>query len=225
MIRCMIVEDEPLARDILIKYIHEIPELELIGTAADGEEGMKLAEEQPVELLFLDINLPKLSGLNLFKSLPRKPRVIFTTAYPEYAVEGFELDAVDYLLKPFSFERFHQAVNKAKAALGQKEEDKDILIVREDKRTYRLPLDAIRYIEGYGDYVKIFSDQKTWIINETMKHLSDSLPENRFLRVHKSYIVSLDHIEYLEGNQLKIAGQMIPIGQAYRNRITAIFNR
>lgn len=215
MIKCLIIDDEPLARDILESYAQEHPLLQLVASCKDAMEARKVLEEEAVDLLFLDINMPELSGLNFYKTLIRKPKVIFTTAYTEYAVEGFELEAVDYLLKPFSYERFEKAIAKVKSSSAHQ----NYLLLKVDKRTHKVDLDNIAYFESSGDYVKvILSEGKNLIIGDSLKNLDQQLPE-RFIRVHRSYIIALQQIQYLEGNQVKVLEKMIPIGQAYRQNL------
>jgi len=225
--RCIIIEDEPLAQNVLKKYIEEHPSLELVATCSDALEAQGLVQSKNVQLLFLDINLPKLSGIKFLKTLPYPPLVIFTTAYPEFAVEGFELDAVDYLLKPFSFERFLKAVNKALAkmqssviAMEDKNPD-DFIFLKADKKIYKIDLEDILYAEATGDYAKVVTKDGPYITNITLKKLLEELPANRFIRVHKSYIISTSKIKFFEGNYVKVGNTDIPIGAAYREEIFA----
>ena len=217
-IRCIIVDDEPLARDVLITYTSDHPDLELVAISKDGFEAMKALEAHQVDLIFLDINMPKLSGVNFYKSLNQKPQVIFTTAYPEFAVEGFELNAVDYLLKPFSFERFVQAVNRVKEKLGNSKPEEHIML-KADRKMYRTEFKDIQYFEALGDYVKVHLYDKVLIVTTTLKKLLEELPSDQFLRAHKSFIISKSKVEYVEGNQVKIGGKLITIGQAYREEV------
>jgi DNA-binding LytR/AlgR family response regulator len=184
--------------------------------------GRDLLQQEPVDLLFLDINLPDLSGINFYQTLIQKPAVIFTTAYPEFAVEGFELEAVDYLLKPFSFERFRRAIGRVKSGA---EDVPEHITLKVDKKTYRLAHADIQYIESIGDYVKVHLHDQVLIASETMKKLEETLPGDQFMRVHKSYIVATDAIQYLEGNRLSLADQKIPVGHSYRARVSAFFQK
>ncbi|WP_462252062.1 LytR/AlgR family response regulator transcription factor [Ekhidna sp.] len=224
MIRCLIVDDEPLAREVLESYVEDMPALELVACCSDAMEALDWLGQEQIDLLFLDINMPKLSGINFYKSLSQKPKVIFTTAYSNHAVEGFELEAVDYLLKPFSFERFVKAVNKVQ--VDQREsQTADFIMLKADKKTHKINFDKIRYFESIGDYVKLhLEDGKTLIINETLRKLEEMLPKN-FLRVHKSFIIALTQLEYLEGNQAKIGEIKIPIGQSYRDKVNALLRK
>ena len=229
--KCIIVEDEPLAQNVLKKYIADHPSLELVGTCTDALEAQGVLNKHDVQLIFLDINLPKLSGINFIKTLLQSPLIIFTTAYPEFAVEGFELNAVDYLLKPFSFERFLKAVNKVVEKLNnpmvsKKEEKNSYIFFRSDKKIHKVDLENILYIEAIGDYMKVITDSGQLIINETMKNLQEELPAGSFIRVHKSFIISRSKIKYIEGNYVQIEDKSIPIGATYRNDVlTAIDKR
>ncbi|WP_420577383.1 LytR/AlgR family response regulator transcription factor [Ekhidna sp.] len=224
MIRCLIVDDEPPAREVLESYIAELPKLQLVASCSNAVEALEWMDKESIHLIFLDINMPKLSGINFYKSLSTKPKVIFTTAYAEHAVEGFELEAVDYLLKPFSFERFIKAVNKVE--VGQKEANSaDFIMLKADKKNHKVNFDQILYFESIGDYVKVhLRDAKTLIISETLRKLEEVLPYT-FLRVHKTYIISIPHLEYVEGNQITIGKTKIPIGQSYRDKVNDVFKK
>ena len=220
MIRCLIVDDEPLSRQVLKGFVADHPDLELAGESKDALEAMSFLEKYEVDLLFLDINMPKLSGVNFYKSLQKKPEVIFTTAYSEFAVEGFELNAIDYLIKPIAFERFIKAIQKVKDKFGQNSTSlpvQDYIMLKADKKMYRTPYEDILFCEALGDYVKVHLKDKVLIVTTTMKKLLAELPEQIFLRTHKSYIINKTKVEYIEGNQIKIGSQMISIGQSYRD--------
>jgi len=224
--KCIIVEDEPLAQNILKKYIADHPSLELVATCTDALEAQLILNKQAIHLIFLDINLPKLSGINFIKSLLQSPLIIFTTAYPEFAVEGFELNAVDYLLKPFSFERFLKAVNKVieklnNSSLPKKEEIDAFIFFKSDKKIHKVDLESIHYIEAVGDYMKVITDSGQLLINETMKNLQEELPARSFIRVHKSFIISRNRIKFIEGNYIQVENKSIPIGATYRNDVLA----
>jgi DNA-binding LytR/AlgR family response regulator len=224
--KCIIIEDEPLAQNVLKKYIGDHPSLELVAVFGDALEAQAILNQQNIHLLFLDINLPKLSGINFIKTLVESPLVIFTTAYPEFAVEGFELNAIDYLLKPFSFERFLKAVNKAIERLSTSHQSNEgkrapFIFLKADKKIHKVDLESIHYIEAVGDYMKVVTDSGQLIINETMKKLQEELPERSFIRVHKSFIISRDRIKYIEGNYVQVEDKSIPIGATYRNEVLA----
>jgi len=235
-VRCLVIEDEPLSQDVLAKYIAGIPGLELSGVFGDAIAASGFLRNAPVDLIFLDINLPVISGLNFLKSLSHPPMVIFTTAYPEYAVKGFDADAVDYLLKPFSFERFLKAVNKAfdrmkntmqPAALpaGNEQEPTGSLFLRADKKVHRISYSDILYLEASGDYIKVHTASRTLMVHETFKKMEEQLPPGLFIRVHKSFIVPVNRINYLEGNRLNIMGTTIPIGLVYREEVMKFFKQ
>ena len=223
--KCIIVEDEPLAQNVLKKYIGEQPALELVAVCNDALEAQAVLTQDKIDLLFLDINLPKLSGINFIKTLVHPPLIIFTTAYPEYAVEGFELNVVDYLLKPFSFERFLKAVNKAFEKLNPSsnqnstENEISFIFLKADKKIHRVLLETIHYIEAIGDYMKVVTDSGQLIVNETMKKLQEELPVKSFMRVHKSFIIARNKIKFIEGNYIQVEDKSIPIGATYRNEV------
>lgn len=224
--KCIIIEDEPLAQNVLKKYISDHPSLELVEIYNDALQAQTILSKQSIPLIFLDINLPKLSGINFIKTLSQPPLVIFTTAYPEYAVEGFELNAVDYLLKPFSFERFLKAVNRAleklNAGNNKVTEEKSLhIFLKSDKKIHKVDLQSIQYIEAIGDYMKVVTDSGQLIVNETMKKLQDDLPVNYFIRIHKSFIISRNKIRFIEGNYVQLGDKSIPIGATYRNEVLA----
>lgn len=228
--KCILVEDEPLAQNVLKKYIGEHPALELVAICNDALEAQGVLTQQNIDLVFLDINLPKLSGINFIKTLIHSPLIIFTTAYPEFAVEGFELNAIDYLLKPFSFERFLKAVNKALEKLTASTQNNDsdkitFIFLKADKKIHKVDLASIRYIEAIGDYMKLVTDSGQLIINETMKKLQEELPGKSFIRVHKSFIISRNKIRFIEGNYVQVEDKSIPIGATYRNDVIASLDK
>lgn len=221
MIRCLIIDDEPLSLDILEKYISDIPDLELAGKSLDAFDAIDKLQENEVDLMFLDINMPKLSGINMLKTLKEHPEVIITTAYPEYAVEGFELDVIDYLVKPISFERFLKAIHKAQKKLReqndiQSQDENSFIMVKSGKKHYKILFSDIKYVESMGDFVKVHTETKTHIVSNTLKNINEELPKSKFIQIHKSYIISLERIEYLEGNQVKIDNNFVPIGLTYK---------
>ncbi|MCX6280620.1 MAG: LytTR family DNA-binding domain-containing protein [Bacteroidetes bacterium] len=234
--RCLVIEDEPLSQDVLVKYIAGVSELELTGICGDALSASGLIRNASVDLIFLDINLPVISGIRFLKSLSHPPLVIFTTAYPEFAVEGFDSDAVDYLVKPFSFERFLKAVNKAlergsylESKTGQvkapEQENQGFLILHADKKVHKVNYSDILYLEATGDYVKVHTLTATLMVHETFRRMEELLPADLFIRVHKSFIVPLGRISYMEGNRLNIAGTMIPVGLAFREALMKVFRK
>ena len=227
-LNCIIVDDEPLAREILIDFAGRVPFLKVTAQCKNAFETMEALKNHPVELIFLDIQMPDLTGLQLYQSLAEKPMVIFTTAYSNHAVEGFEVDAVDYLVKPFSFQRFVKAVNKAEALLNMKQTNRastmpsDFIFVKDGNKTVKIVLDDIQYLEGMKDYVKIVLPDKYILTLISMQKMLDKLPADQFVRIHRSYIVPLSKIDHIERNRLVIGEKWIPIGKNYKE---AFFER
>lgn len=223
----MIVEDEPLAQNVLKQYINQHPSLQLAAACDDGFEAHRQLAQHKIDILFLDINLPKLSGINLLRSLPQPPAIIFTTAYPEFAVQGFELDAIDYLVKPFSLERFLKAVNKVivQQSKSATSHVPDSIFVKSDKKVFRVVINEILDAEALGDYVRLRMVNTQHLVNSTLRDLLEELPKDLFVRVHKSFAIALNKIEFIEGNYIRIAGKDIPIGATYREELFAMLNR
>jgi DNA-binding LytR/AlgR family response regulator len=223
----MIVDDEPLSRDILRKFIQEIKDLELVAECHDAFEATHQLGQKEVDILFLDINMPGLSGISMARSLSHPPLIIFTTAYPQFAVEGFELNALDYLVKPYSSERFLKAVNRAMERLpasmdlgtgGRK------IMVKSDKKLYAVEAADVMFIEGLGDYIKIHTQSGVLVVHDTIKGFIESLPEGDFMRIHKSYVVNLRMIQFIEGNQVRIGSESIPVSPTYRSELLHRFS-
>jgi len=236
MIKVLIVDDEPLALEILETYVRQIPELQLVGTCTNALDANRKLQQEPVDLLLADIQMPQMTGIDWLKSLSNPPAVIFTTAYPEFAVQGFELNAVDYLLKPIAFDRFLKAVNKVVAlhSTTEKHNDQenrrqDFIFVKADKKLLKLQYDEILYIEGLKDYVIIYTDNSRIVTLQTMKSLEEKLPDQMFVRVHRSYIVNLEKIHSIHADDIEIMvkGQtrMIPIGNNYSENLHRIVNK
>ena len=229
MIKVLIIDDEPLALDILETYIERIPDLELIAKCDNAIDANEIIQKEEVDLVFLDIQMPQMTGIELIKSLPSAPKFVFTTAYTEYAVDGFELNALDYLVKPIAFDRFLKAVNKYKESVDAKSNNinsDDFFFVKADKKLIKIHFNEILYIEGLKDYVIIKKEQGRVIALQTMKSLESKLPSNLFMRVHRSYIVNINKIKAVVGNAIEIteAGQAkhIPIGKNYKEDLIAI---
>ncbi len=227
-LKCIIVDDEPLALETLESYVLDFPDLELLAKCRDAFEALNILKTESVDLIFLDIHMPKLSGISLLKTLENPPLVIFTTAYSQFAVDGFELDAIDYLLKPFSFERFVKAVNKASDRLnqivGDQNIDPEFLLIKSDKRIFRIKLSEIKYFQSNGDYLKVVCTDRTIVSHQTLKGITELIPEKDFIQIHKSYIVSLKQLTYLEGNQVKVADEFLPIGNTYKEDLLSKLN-
>ena len=226
MASCLIVDDEPLSRDVLRKYISGVKDLDLVAECSNAAEASHELNKSRVDIIFLDINMPGLSGISFARSLRKSPLIIFTTAYPEYAVEGFELDATDYLVKPYSFERFLKAVNRALERLqeNQPEETEGKILVKADKKLYALLFSEILLIEGQGDYIRIRTPRENLVVHDTIKRFLDRLPEESFMRIHKSYVINLEHIAYIEGNQVRIGEHSIPVSPVQRDELLKRFS-
>ena len=224
-ITCIIVENEPLASKILSDYISQVPFLELRGTFKDAILATDYLRENTVDLMFLDIHLPKLKGMAFLKTLTNPPAVIITTAYHQYAVEGFNLNVTDYLLKPFDFERFLTAVTKIKTAQRGKHESnegqatKDFIFLNVQKRKVKLLFSEIIYVESQREYIKIYTTKNEYISKMSTHEIEALLPANLFKRIHRSYIVSISKIESYTADKVEISGVSIPIGKGYRRTI------
>ncbi len=228
IIRCLLVDDEHFALALLEKFIQDTPGLLIVDKCKSPIRAIELLQSETIDLLFLDIQMPILSGTNLLKSITRKPVTIFTTAYPQHAAEAFELDAVDYLVKPYSFERFGQAINKAKDALqlrqiaaGEQSPALDgHLTVKSDRKWVKIPFAEIRYIEGWKEYVKIFTDHEKIVTLEGLNHLETLLPATHFLRTHKSFIVAKNRVQKMDGEHLILIGEaMVPVARARKKEV------
>ena len=223
-IRCLVVDDEPPAREILSRYISEVATLELAGECGNALQAFALLQHQPVDLLFLDIRMPQLNGNDFLKTIKNPPKVVITTAHPEYALEGYELDVIDYLLKPVPFDRFLKAVNKAfpsgaaqqqQAATGEKKNEAFVYF-RADRKMVKVMLQDILYIESMKDYIKIFTPNGTLITKQSISSVEEMLPEREFARVHRSYIVSLKRIKTFTSDLIEIGNTCVPIGKLYK---------
>ena len=219
-IKCIIVEDEPLAAKVLFDYVSQVPFLELKGTFKDAILATEHLRENTVDLIFLDIHLPKLKGMAFLKTLTHPPAVIITTAYHQYAVEGFSMNVTDYLLKPIEFERFLVAVNKVKAAQSEKHkanEENDFIFLNVQKRKVKILFSEIVYIESQREYIKIVTTKKEYISKMSTHEIEDLLPSNLFKRIHRSFIVSVKMIESYTSEAVEVNGMSIPIGRGYRD--------
>ena len=238
IIKCAIVDDEPLAVELLASYVKKIPFLELCGKYNNATDALHGLGEQPVDLLFLDIQMPELNGLELSKMIPENTRIVFTTAFDQYAVDGFRANALDYLLKPISYADFMEACNKAlqwfqlvqqqdepAAAAAEKEEIKSIF-VKSEYKLLQINLDDIRYLEGLKDYVKIYTEQSPHPILSlmNMKAIEQMLPASRFIRVHRSFIVQKSKIREIERNRIVFGNVYIPIGDSYKQAFQDFIN-
>ncbi|WP_026897658.1 LytR/AlgR family response regulator transcription factor [Daejeonella oryzae] len=229
MIRCLVVDDEPLALDILADYISKIPFLKLVKTTISAIEGLSLVQNDEVDLVFLDVQMPELTGIQFLKIINGRCDVILTTAYSQYALDGYELDVTDYLLKPIAFDRFYKAAQKV---LNKKQDNAAIplpaaepplhtnsnnfIFVKTEHKIQKIYLDDILYIEGLKDYISIFTKSERIIILQNMKKMEETLPSKSFVRVHKSYIIALDKIDSIERSRIQIKDKIIPVGDTYR---------
>ncbi|MCC6280782.1 MAG: response regulator transcription factor [Saprospiraceae bacterium] len=224
-LRCLLVDDEHFALSLLEKFIADTPGLEVVAACKSPIRAVEILQSEPIDLLFLDIQMPILSGTNLLRTISRKPVTIFTTAYPQHAVEAFDLDAVDYLLKPFSFDRFTQAVEKACALLRQQNsalpgKPEGYLSVKADRKWVKIAIADIRYIEGWKEYVTIFTDHEKVVTLESLNNLENTLPATHFLRVHKSFIVAKDRVQKMDGEVLVLAeNTRIPVARARKREV------
>jgi len=227
MLSCVIIDDEPLARKGLVEYIQDVDFLRLEGEFDNPLKAADLLMQQKIDLLFLDIQMPKMTGLDFLRNLSNPPFVIFITAYPQYAVNGFELNAVDYLLKPFSFERFWKAVLKvkslsepAKAQTASNEKPTaEYIFIKSDNKLVKVYYEDILFVEALQNYVAVHTRDKKYITYLTIKGVEDNLPADRFLKIHKSYIVSLARIDSIEGNEVRIGAHSIPISRTSKEEV------
>lgn len=226
-IKCLIVDDEPLARDVLKRYIEQMPMLALAGECGNAIHANTILQQQEVDLIFLDIRMPQLNGTDFLKMLKNPPKVIFTTAYSEYALEGYDLDVIDYLMKPIRFDRFFKAVNKAFPTEGRKQgidetngvvenKNESFVYFRADRKMVKVLISDILYVESMKDYVKVFVQNNTIITKQSISSVETMLPEKKFVRVHRSYIVSLDKIKSFTNELIEVGNTEIPIGKLYR---------
>ncbi len=243
-IKSLIIDDEFLARQLLSGYIEKVPFLELTGKSENAFEAMALLEENQVDLLFLDINMPDLNGINFIKTLKNKPEIIITTAYSEYAVEGYQLDVTEYLLKPIFFERFIQATSKAKDLIQLKKsaqtreniiiphtsieedavspsskEENYFFIKTGSQKIIKINLDEIIYIESLHEYVRIHLKSEKHVIYHSLKSMLERLPAQKFIQIHRSHLINFDKIDSIEGNSLKVGGTDLRIGKNYRDEL------
>lgn len=224
MTRCLIVDDEPLARQLMEAHIRQVKSLQVMGSCETALEAFDCLHRNQVDLLFLDIQMPGITGLNFLRSLKNPPRVIFTTAYMEYAVEAFELEAVDYLLKPITFERFIKAIQKIHppkepVATAKEQVTDDAIFVKVNKRLMRIAYPDIYYIEGSGDYIKVVTGTGAHLSYQSLNKIEGLLPHQQFMRIHKSFIVNRKHIQFVEGSLVRIFDKELPVGVTYKEAV------
>ena len=219
---CLIIDDEPFARKLLLDFCSRVPNLEVMGDFSNGVEALQYLNTQAVDFIFLDIKMPGITGIEMLNSLRNAPKVVFTTAFSEYAIDGFELDAVDYLLKPFDFLRFLKSVNKVQAALQPKSIDlsqaseSDFLFVKDGRELVKLKLNEILYVKGQKDYVMFMLRDKKVMSLMNMKDWEEKLKGKQFVRIHQSFIINAQHIESISNDRVKVGEEFLPISQSYK---------
>ncbi len=232
--KCLIIDDEPLARDLMRSHIEKLENFEICAECGDAMKALQELHNHKVDLMFMDIQMPQITGIEFLKTLKNPPKVIITTAYREYALDGFELDVVDYLLKPITFERFLKSVNKyyqttqdevksmqsVSTSNGVTEEA--FIYVKENKKVVKVHLSDILYVEGLSEYVQIYTPGKKIITKTSMTNMSDKLPDDNFMRIHKSFIVSLTKIEAFTSSSIEVPGKELPIGRSYKNSVLEV---
>ncbi len=232
MTRYLIIDDEPIAHDIIKGYCDLLPDMKLMKNCYDALEALSYLNEQEVDLIFLDLNMPKLKGFAFLKTLNNPPKVIVTTAYRDFAVEGYELDLVDYLLKPFSFERFLKAVQKAittpektpQRSITKEENTPKTIFLRSNKKHIQIEIKEILFLESTGNYAKVVTTKETIVVRNKVADLLEELPDDHFLKVHKSFAVAKTHIKSIEGNRIFIGEHKVPIGRMYKAVINKLLN-
>jgi two-component system LytT family response regulator len=232
-IRCLIVDDEPLAHQVILKYVEDIPFLEVVGQSYLATEALSFLSTHAVDLIFLDIRMPKLSGLDFLRTLQQRPMVIITSAYEEHALESFDLEVCDYLLKPFRFDRFLKAANRALAVYTLRKQAAEgaatvvqpvtpaeplRIYIKSDKKQVQLAVDEVYYLESMGNYVKVWGEQKYLLTPRTLSSFEEQLPPETFVRIHKSYILNKKFVHYIEGNIIRLKnGKELPLGKNYKH--------
>ncbi len=224
-IKCLLVDDEPLAINVISKYLENFERFQIAGTCHNALEAHDFLQQHSVDVVFVDINMPKVSGLEFIKSLSHPPLVVFATAYREYAVDSFELEALDYLVKPFSLERFMKTVRRIEDRLStkdtnsQKPIEKEFVFFKVDKKMVKVYIDDILYIESLKDYVRIKTLDESLINHNNLVSITDVIPMDRFVRIHRSYMIAIDKVKLIEGNQVKIGDKLLPIGRNYQKEV------
>ena len=232
MIKCIIVEDEVLAQNVIQSHLQKIQQLELVAICNNAMEAKELLNRQEVDLVFLDIQLPGMTGLHFLRTLQYPPLVVLTTAYAEYALESYEFNVIDYLLKPISFERFSKAINKITdgrlfTTVAKEKENiiTDHIFIKANNKFFRVNFSEILYIQGMKDYLKIYTTEYKLITHQTMSEMEKTLPPKQFIRVHKSYIVAAAHIKSIYGNSIEMEKSTIPIGMVYKDKVMELIGR
>lgn len=233
--KCLVIDDEPLARDLMRSHIEKLENFEIIEECSDAMKALQALQSYPVDLMFMDIQMPQITGIEFLKTLRHPPKVIITTAYREYAIDGFELDVVDYLLKPITFERFLKSVNKyyqvsqedtypEQPTNSNFNNEETFIYVKENKKVIKIHLNEIVYIEGLSEYVQIYTENKKIVTKNSMTNMEEKLPDSGFLRIHKSYIVALPKIEAFTSSSIEVPGKELPIGRSYKNSVLEVLH-
>jgi DNA-binding LytR/AlgR family response regulator len=231
----LIVDDEPLARDLIRGHIEKLENFEIVAECNNAMKALGVLREKHVDLMFMDIQMPQITGIEFLKTLKHPPKVIITTAYRDYALEGFDLDVVDYLIKPITFERFLKSINKFyqmnlesiqgnTTSTAEKTNNESFIYVKENKKVIKIFLSEIRYVEGLSEYVQIYTDKRKIITKNSMALMEEKLPTDHFLRIHKSYIVAVNKIEAFTANSIEIQGKELPIGRNFKNAVLNALN-
>ncbi|MEN8139428.1 MAG: LytTR family DNA-binding domain-containing protein [Bacteroidota bacterium] len=224
--RCIIVDDEPLAIKVIEGFLSNIKTFDIVATFTNPMDALEIIQSGDIDVVFLDINLPLINGMELIKTLHNPPLIVITTAYREYAVESFELDVLDYLVKPIPFNRFMKAVNKINSALSNKtgsiEDNRDHIFINIDKKMVKIYLDEILYVESLKDYIKINTSTGKHVVHQTLTSFTDMLPPETFIRTHRSFTISIPKVEAVVGNTVEIEGNQIPIGRNYVQEVKGI---
>ncbi|WP_320113165.1 response regulator transcription factor [Draconibacterium orientale] len=232
--KCLIIDDEPLARDLMRSHIEKLDNFEICAECGDAMKALQELHNHKIDLMFMDIQMPQITGIEFLRTLKNPPKVIITTAYREYALEGFELDVVDFLLKPITFERFLKSVNKYYQSVQDDapatqpipstngKTDEAFIYVKENKKVLKVHLNEILYVEGLSEYVQIYTTDKKIITKTSMTHMSQKLPDSGFMRIHKSFIVSLSKIEAFTSTSIEVPGKELPIGRSYKNAVLEV---
>ncbi|MCR9254094.1 MAG: LytTR family DNA-binding domain-containing protein [bacterium] len=234
-LKCIIVDDEPLAIEVIESYIERLDNIEIVERCNNALKAFEILQKEHIDLIFLDIQMPKLTGIDFLKTIKNPPKVIFTTAYRDYAIESYELDVVDYLLKPVSFERFLKAVSKVFNSSGQENQvviqsqetsanEEKYIFLKSDKKMIKVVLNDILYIESLKDYVRVKTTEKEVITFQKISYLEQKLPEDCFLRIHRSFIVAIKKIESYSATTIEVPGKVLPIGRNYKNQVMTALN-
>jgi len=231
-IACLIVDDEPVAREVIATHVSKIPNINIVKSCGNAIDAFNILRENKIDLVFLDINMPEISGISFAKSINKNIKIIFTTAYRDYAVEGFELQAVDYLLKPISFDRLLKAVNNYYEKYTNEKNHEvgavdinDFMFVRADRRMIKIDFDTIIYIESYSDYLKIHLETETIVTRQTISAIEAKLPSNQFLRIHRSYIIALKNITSFSNEEIVVNKKSLSISRSYRKEVLAVLEK